>query len=434
MTVGSAVIGHRARSSRASLALPGLAFALAGAALLQGGYWPEQRALVAVILAVLALVSGRWLPERGVGLGIAVVAGGLGVSALATGADADAAGPVLILVAGASAYALARRVAAAEGTVAVIEAVSAVGAIVGILGLAGVAWHVEPLALRADTWRLASTLTYQNAAASLLALSLGPAIASAAWRRTPIARAMLVIVGVALLATLSRGGYLAAAVTVVWMLRARVIRIADVARPVVAITFGALAVVPATLGWSWSGPVTTAGLGLAVVIGIGGPWMPSRRWMTASIALALAATAALLATTPLGARFTVSSTDRGRVWSHTIDAALERPWFGTGPGSYTLIAPAGEQLVLTRYAHNEYLQWFSEAGVVGAAALLAGLALIARAIRRRARGRGIVRTAAVAGLAGFAAHAAVDFVWHVPVLVAIAFVLVAIATAGGTER
>lgn len=411
-----------------------LTAALAAAAVLQGGYWPSQRLLVAIAFGGLALAYGRWGPDRRVLAGAAVIAGGVVLSAFGSGVWRSAGVPLLVLIAGVGAYTLARRVTDDHGTVVAAEAIVGLGALVGVIGLVALAWHVSPLALRADTWRLASTLTYQNAAGALLAMTLGPAIALLGWRRTRIARAMVIVIAVALLGTLSRGGYLAAAITVTWMAGARVIRPRDVVRPFAGVTVGAIAMLPPTLGWGIAGPVATLGIAAAVWLGSGEPWQVPRRALAAAAVAAGLVVAALMATTPLGARFTLSSTDRARVWSHTAEQALERPWFGTGPGTYLLIAPAGEQLVQTRHAHNEYLQWFSETGVAGTASLIAGLALIATTIRRRARGRGAVRTAAVAGLAGFAVQSVVDFVWHVPVLVAIAFVLVAIATADGRQR
>jgi O-antigen ligase len=86
------------------------------------------------------------------------------------------------------------------------------------------------------------------------------------------------------------------------------------------------------------------------------------------------------------------------------------------------------------YAHDEYLQFTADDGLVGAALLaLLLVAVASRALAgRRSIGRGggedrWVWAGAVAGLVYLAGHSAFDFLWHVPAVVLVAGVLVGIS-------
>jgi O-antigen ligase len=78
-------------------------------------------------------------------------------------------------------------------------------------------------------------------------------------------------------------------------------------------------------------------------------------------------------------------TGRLPIWSAAVDMALDRPVFGHGWGSFDFlidgyrIAPTGLD---TSYAHNDYLQVFAEAGIVGLAVVAWLLTLLGRRMLR----------------------------------------------------
>ncbi|MBI5395629.1 MAG: O-antigen ligase family protein, partial [Verrucomicrobia bacterium] len=100
-------------------------------------------------------------------------------------------------------------------------------------------------------------------------------------------------------------------------------------------------------------------------------------------------------------------------WKAGVAMIAETPWLGGGPGTFGLryreLRPAGAEW--TRLAHNNYLQQWTDSGVVGFAGymLLWGAALW-RGARRLRAGRFEPMTWAVwVGLAAWAAHNLVDF-------------------------
>ncbi len=117
-------------------------------------------------------------------------------------------------------------------------------------------------------------------------------------------------------------------------------------------------------------------------------------------------------------------------WEAAVRMFVQSPLTGTGPGSYRWSSRPDypEDTNLTASAHSEQLEALGELGLVGGVAALAvtlGLAwLIVGVIRRPGPQDLEVIAAGVATL--LAAHAALDFDWDYPVLLA----LLAIATAG----
>lgn len=118
-------------------------------------------------------------------------------------------------------------------------------------------------------------------------------------------------------------------------------------------------------------------------------------------------------------RATVTSPDRADMLRGAADLAREEPLVGVGPGlaGFSYLRESGERM-FARFAHNEYLQVWLELGLVGAAILAWGMVGTGRALLRSP-----VRTSdrqlwagAVAAAVAMSAHAAVDFVWHVPVV------------------
>lgn len=123
---------------------------------------------------------------------------------------------------------------------------------------------------------------------------------------------------------------------------------------------------------------------------------------------------------------------RARILDPHWRAFLAAPWFGYGLGSFTTV----NQLVVTREtllvlhdvraAHNLYVQWLEEAGIIGAAAMTALLAAILGPIVRAALGRGGLGVWARGGLCAavvFLVHGLSDFALQVPAIQALAAVV-----------
>jgi O-antigen ligase len=412
-------------AARAPIGIAGLTAALVSCAALQGGFYLGQATLALVlVVAAVACTGFRTALPAASWIGLGLLAAGLGASALANGVSGSSLKPFATLALAAGIAELAARTARAAGVRAVHDIIVFLAATVGMLGIVGVAFHIEPLALPADPWRLQSTLTYQNAAASLMVLAL-PAGMLAVLSRRPGARAALVIIGAALASTVSRGGLLAALIaTIVVLLRAQHPR-GSLLDPLAGAVVAAVALLPsmlnARLGWA----IALIGVALGVVTAaLAESSRLMRRVARGAAVIAIIAAGVAIPATALGGRVTVSSMDRGRVWSETWSQVDERPWFGTGPGTYRLEAAKGDELVTTRFAHNEYLQTLSETGIVGLSSVVAAIAFFAGSAYRARRAIGADGfTVILASGVAFLAHSAVDFLWRIPLLVCVLFAL-----------
>lgn len=419
-------------AARRHLALPGLAAGILYAALLQGGFHLNQAAWTAGMLGLAVIVSGaRIATPAPVRWALVLLAAGLAASILVTGWSADAWHPLLTLTIAAFTSELAARAAHAGAGEAVIELVAFTAAVVALIGVVAVIFHLEPLAARADPWRLQSTLTYQNAAGALFAVAM-PAALWLAPRRQPWFAIVPALLMAATVATWSRGGIAAAVLaTIIVVVRAPRVR-ATFPATVASATVIVAGLIPAMIDATLAVPLGLFGVGAGCVLASASK-NPRWRKLAWVVIVATPITAAVfLRNSSIADRFTITSQDRGRVWSQTLERVDERLWFGTGPGTYTLVAPRDGQVVMTRFVHNEYLQTLSETGVAGLATVVAAIALLVRAAWRS--GRPVVLIAA--GVA-FLFQSGVDFIWRIPVLVAVMFALVAASmtvVTEGTER
>ncbi|TWT21080.1 O-antigen ligase family protein [Luteimonas marina] len=126
---------------------------------------------------------------------------------------------------------------------------------------------------------------------------------------------------------------------------------------------------------------------------------------------------------------------RGPLRALTGEIAARFAPSGAGVGSYVPVfeQEAPRELLMANYvnhAHNEYAQWWLEAGVSAVLAMLLGaiaLALSLRALLRQpAQARGLGVTALVA-LGAIMAHSLVDYPLRTPAMLAVAAVLAGIA-------
>jgi len=362
------------------------------------------------------------------------------VSAAVAG-DVRGAAPVLGILFGVAAAAIVGRSAGSNRDL-LLDGLLLIGVAVALLGWAGVVWRIDPLGLvEQGVYRAASTLTYENAAAALLAPLALVALARAAARpeRTVdrlVATALIVGVG----ATLSRAGWLGlgvglvvVAVCIPWR------RLLPVAVPVLAgaavATAGVIAVSPAATHRPAVVPVLALGAGAWICVARGA-W--TRRRVAAAapagVGMLLAAGAVLghAATSVSSARRTSASPDRDNEWRATARVVRRHPLVGVGP-THLIVRWVDSQGQATdaRFTHNEYLQLAAEQGVVAPLLVIAGLGVVALALARRTiRDRADwLAAGALAGLAAFAVHSAFDFMWHVPVVPIVVAALVGAALA-----
>jgi len=231
-------------------------------------------------------------------------------------------------------------------------------------------------------------------------------------------------------------------------LRQRLLALADSGLNQTVLLALAVAMMGTGLALSFSRAGVTLGLlTMAVVAGIQSWTSPHRRFRRSRAEWYWVGGLLLLALIPLAIRgpgrlATVaedvpeelrSEAGRTAVWAATLKMAAEHPVSGTGLGTFGQAfgryRPMEVQSTYT-HAHQDYLQWFAETGVIGALAglaVVAGLALTAvQALKRSEGARDRALAAGIcAGLIGFALHSLVDFNGHIPANTLIAAVLAA---------
>lgn len=130
----------------------------------------------------------------------------------------------------------------------------------------------------------------------------------------------------------------------------------------------------------------------------------------------------------------ISSGDRLQVWQSCVAIWRAFPWHGCGFNTFASVYPQyqivdfGKTVV---HAHNEYAQALAETGALGAAVVLAFVALfVVGFLRGPARGAtGLVRRAEFIGAAGLLAHSVIDFQFHNPANALLFFLVTGAAAA-----
>lgn len=132
------------------------------------------------------------------------------------------------------------------------------------------------------------------------------------------------------------------------------------------------------------------------------------------------------------------TTGRAHFWSVTIDMIKANPVLGTGLGAYGVIYTRYDTrngLYRLEQAHNDYLQVFSDAGVVGAALALAFVVILFYRGFGRAKSRDDFRRgvalAALGGCFAVLVHSFFDFTLHTTSNALLFLVLAALATLNG---
>lgn len=132
------------------------------------------------------------------------------------------------------------------------------------------------------------------------------------------------------------------------------------------------------------------------------------------------------------------TTGRAHFWAVTVDIIKAHPFLGTGLGAFGVIYTRYDSrngLYRLEQAHNDYLQIFSDAGIVGAFIALCFVALLFYKGFSRARSRDDFRRGvAIAALSGCFAvlvHSFFDFTLHTTSNALLFLVLAATATMNG---
>ena len=168
-------------------------------------------------------------------------------------------------------------------------------------------------------------------------------------------------------------------------------------------------------------------LGLSVAsysrLGYRQPWVGRSIRATVLAVLALAAYVGVGSTIERFALDDLLHEDRPLYWANTAAIVGDFPLFGTGLGTfasaYNAYETGGGDGMELGHAHNDYLEYVAELGLVGAALLFAVVGSIAVRAYLAWRGRRHAHARALAlgglvSLAGMAVHAVTDFNLHVP--------------------
>ncbi len=375
-----------------ALAVTAIAIVLLGAALVIA---PPDRASAFVLIS-LALVALWWL--------FRAVTAGSGVDFLPLGAS---------IVGCAAAFAAVRPLTGRAREMAALS-LACLGAVGALVGFAGLAWRWYPMAMPAQgLWRLSSTLTYSDAAGLVLGLCL--LVALGCDRSPLLVRIVVCLTAGGLLATQSRGAYVAFACACL-LVPAR--RYGEQLLPLVAGVVLGVAAVASSPG---NGPVPWLALVLAGAVAMAAldrrwvqrRWSQARRrnWVGAGALGGLIGLGLLLLHHEIALRaLAPSDQDRSVEWSSALRQWASAPLLGVGPDRELAFRAADG--TSAHFAHNEYLQVGADAGIVGAGLLgLVALSLV-RALRRV----DVLSSCAVGAVVCWAVAGAFDFDWHLPVV------------------
>jgi len=294
------------------------------------------------------------------------------------------------------------------------EVLATIGAVAAAVGLAASAMRWYPLSMPSQNlWRLATTLTYADAAGLLLGVSL--LIGVGLDIRRPLVRLDVSLCAAGLVATQSRGAVAAlliGAALVPWG------AIRSARWPLVGGLAAGLLVVGTSAG-NTRQPAVGVAVGALIVAGaIARPSAArlvrpglTRVLLVAGATLALAAVVVIALHTPVERRVELASTsDRVAEWHAAFDQWQSSIWTGVGPD--VVLHVHAKEGSYAYFAHDEYLQIAAGAGLVGELLLLAAAASIIAVVRRR----DVLSSCAAGALVAFAVAAAFDFDWHLAAL------------------
>ncbi|MFI6101320.1 O-antigen ligase family protein [Lentzea sp. NPDC051213] len=416
MAVGD-VVGVR----RETVALPMpsllLVAGFAAAVVAQGGYYLPGRVLSGLLVGV-AVVLARPRPTL-----LAALGGALALWAVLRGLLEGEVLAALPTVAAAGVFVGAVLVAAQadrEQRELLATVVAGVGALVGLTGWVAVVFRIPSWTTVAEgLLRAASTLTYPNAAAAVMAAGV---VVSLVLRPSLLTSVMSFVLCTGIGATMSRAGViaLAAGLLVLCVFEGFKKTIAAAAPPLLGAVVAVGALLPTMrLADEPEVLLAVAGLVVGALVALG---LPRLGRFVVPVAVLLAAGGAMAAfafADRLASRVSFSSPDRSGATGAALELVAKAPLFGAGPGNGSFFfARVNDGARVMRYVHNEYLQVLVELGAVG---LLLALGVVAAVLIAMWRGRGTSLWAgALAAVVVLLVHSGFDFLWHLPVVLIVA--------------
>ncbi|PWK91722.1 O-antigen ligase-like membrane protein [Lentzea atacamensis] len=416
MTAGDAV---RARRESVALPMPSLFLvaAFAAAVVAQGGYYLPGRVMSGLLVG-LAVVLARPRPNL-----VAALGGALAVWALVRGLLEGDVLAGLPTAAAAAVFVGAVLVAAQADQVQrelLATVVAGVGALVAFTGWVAVVFRIPSWTTVAEgLLRAASTLTYPNAAAAVIAAA---AMVSLVLKPTQLTAVMSFLLCTGIGATMSRAGVIAlvAGLLVLCVSQRPKKTVMAAAPPLLGAVVAVAALLPSMRVADEPQPLlAVAGLIGGALVALG---LPRLGRFVVPIAVLLAAGGAVAAygfSDRLATRVSFSSPDRSGAIGAALELASRSPLLGTGPGNGSFFFDSGNQGTrVMRYVHNEYLQVLVELGAVG---LLLALGVVTAVLIAMWRGRGTSLWAgAMAAVVVVLVHSGFDFLWHLPVVLVVA--------------
>jgi len=381
----------------------------------EGGFWPSDAfvvALVSIVVLVAAMVLVR--PDR---RGLLLVGSVLLLALwwLVRALTAETFHSFLPLGASmlgfAAAFVAVRPLTGRARELAGL-AIACLGAAAALTGFAALVWRWYPIAIPTQSlWRMATTLTYSDAAGLVLGVCL--LVALGVELCPPLVRISVCLCAGGVLATQSRGAYIALACACLLVPWRQYLRFAVPLVAGVGLGVAAIASSPDTADVPWLAVVVVAACAISAFASrdLG----DVRAWRTSSIArAALVAGALVLVVAALaglhheiGVRaLAPSDQDRSTEWSAAFHQWRSDPIFGVGPDRLLTFHAADG--TYAHFAHNEYLQVAADAGVIG----LVLLALAGVSATRVVRRFDLLSSCATAGLVCWAVGGAFDFDWH----------------------
>ncbi|MEV4313841.1 O-antigen ligase family protein [Actinocrispum sp. NPDC049592] len=417
-----------------------LVAALAGTIVAQGGFYLPGRVLAAALTGA-AVVGAVRLRHVASAEGWPLVAACVGLVVWSAGraAEGHSVETAIPIVASvfclAGAVFVAQRNDPAQRTMVASVAVG-IGVLVAATGWIAVVWRIPSWTTVADGLvRAASTLTYPNASAALLAALALLAVSLQMTRPKSLphlAATYLLLVGLG--ATLSRAGVfalLAGIVVLAWLAGVRSTA-RHVAAPGIGALIGVAGLAPSFPVAQPASPVLAIlGLVVGLLVSVGLIRLPAKvLTVVAGVMLVGAVVAVVLGSDRvLNGRVTLSSPDRAGITGAALDVVATRPLTGVGPGNawFTWTGADGNSRV-GRFVHNEYLQALVELGVVGLVLVLCVLVTLLLFVRHgRTTGTRAQWAGAVAGFVALLVHSGFDFLWHIPAVLLTAGVLAGLA-------
>jgi hypothetical protein len=199
-------------------------------------------------------------------------------------------------------------------------------------------------------------------------------------------------------------------------------------RPPIRAAVIALACVLGGIGLFWTGSKSGWLIGMALA----GIWLFRLHWSTRLKWMALTAVL-LVGLATFAFRFhgyfaagATSVSARFDYWRAATQITREHPLLGTGPGTFQrpyaqIKSPEAE---MARLAHNDYLEQFSDSGIVGGICYVTWIGLALATVGRRVwRNGGYLQFSLFTGLLGWFAQGFVEFSLFVPALAWTAFTL-----------